>query len=764
MGAPKEFANALEAFVKATNLDDAPPKEKHVKFLLALVADRGREKDAVFVIEAVAKTIRKCSHWRTMLKTHALLHRLLMESGVEFRMEFFKYCDGLSRNPTGPKEQMLFNISYWKDELTPDSPDLAGWTRSYAIYLEEICSLHAYVPQLFFKERNQTSALRSCDLDQLLKIMPLLQTLVRRMMECEPRTAATKANAVIRFTLSLILRDSFKVYYVMNESIINLVDRYFESTKAQATRGLMIFKKYMLQINELQRFYRVCEEVGAFEQSGPLDFELDSPPPAFLASMEEYCNNAPLDGVPNRERRMLGPSASVARASPPSVVVPRTNLLPSATPSPSSLLDTFGEFNVNAPALPSPSRSSQVDFFGSNALPAPGSASARQTMSEGMPQQSPQPAAASNALDFFSMPTSAPAALPPVAAARQALAPSSMMMPPQSPQSSSDFFNTPTAVTPPPQAAAGRFSGQAANALMLPNQSPQPEAATSSFDFLSAPAPQAIARQMQQPAAATSSFDFLSAPTPAPATPKFAQQQQGEPSRGGDNPFGDNPFGRPAPAAREINKEALADLYARAPSTPNLASSPAPLGQANFAQNSLALTPSRALPGAQPIMALPMPGMQYPPQLALPMPGMQYPPQQSPYGQYGQPMPGVMSMPGMQYPSQQSPNGQYGQPLQGAMQSPGAMQMPGAMSAPGMYQQSAVPNQVPYQPTYAAVNVQYGASQRGAMQMPGATSAPGMNQQLAVPNQVPYQPTYAATNVQYGAPQRSPSNASNSFI
>ena len=572
---PKEFADAQTAFVKATNLDDLPPKEKHVRFLLALCSDGGKPKDVVFVLEATARQIRKSTHWRTMLKTHVVLHRLLMESGVELKREFFRFLEFLSRKTYGPKEQMLFNIRYWKDESTPDAQELAGWTRTYAAYLEEVCALHAHVPQLFTAPgRNQENALRNCDIDRLLTVMPLLQTLARRITECEPKSAVVRKNAVTKFTLSLILRDSFKVYHVMNEAIINLVDKYFDSSKVQAAKGLAIFKKYLTQIDDLQRFYKTCEEAGAFDQSGPMDFKLEAPPPTFLQSMEEYYQSAPNEGVPLRERRMLGPSASTSVRTAPAlnVAIPRNDLLSiqAANPSPSSVTDALSQLDFSSAPKSLPSSAPHADPFNSNALPAP------QT-TDHLALPSTQPATASNQLDFFSMPapthaTSAPTPSPPQ---QQFVPPQQQFAPPQQ-----------------------QFAPQ--------------------------------------------------------------QQQQQQPSPRSTNPFGDNPFGQPM--ARNLSKEALADLYSQAPPSPTGARGMAAMAPAHYAQApySSALTPTRVV-GQAPPMGMQMPGMHYSQQPQgygnvhqLPMPGTYQQQQQhqfanqvpyalpstNPYApQYGQPSP-----------------------------------------------------------------------------------------------------------------------------
>ena len=188
----------------------------------------------------------------------------------------------------------------------------------------------------------------------------------------------------------------------MNEAIINLVDKYFDSSKVQAAKGLVIFKKYLTQIDDLQRFYKTCEEAGAFDQSGPMDFKLEAPPPTFLQSMEEYYQSAPTEGVPLRERRMLGPSASTSVRTAPAlnVAIPSNDLLSiqATNPSPSSVTDALSQLDFSSAPTSLPSSAPHADPFNSNALPAP------QTTTDRLALPSTQPATASNQLDFFSMP------------------------------------------------------------------------------------------------------------------------------------------------------------------------------------------------------------------------------------------------------------------------------------------------------------------------------------------------------------------------
>jgi hypothetical protein len=586
----KEFSELQLAFAKATNFDDVPPKEKHVQFLLRVCSEGGSQRDRAFVLETTARQVRKTVRWRPMLKTHVLLHRLLTESrGGEFKSDFFRFLEFLSRKAYGPKDQTLFNIRYWKDENpAADAHELAGWTRTYASFLEELCALHEHVPQLL-GEGKEAGPLKDCDFATLLKVMPLLQTLVRRITDCDPKSSFVQKNVIAQFALNMIAKDSFKVYRVMNEGVINLVDKYFDTTKQDASKGLAVFKRYLAQIDELQRFYASCEQCGALEQK---DVRLEAPPPSFLKSMEEYYESAPSDGMPLRDRRLAGNAARLGATSststlthePLAVSIPSTTsqdlLSTSAAPSPSNIADQLSMLDVGA------SSSASTDIFS---------------------QPSPT--------------TQQPANLP------APTAPVGMLGAPPSAYA---------AAAPPTQ------------------QQPASNGSSNALDFFSAP----------------------SAPAPAPNAGGQA------PAARAANPFGDNPFGTPAPKA--LDRDALDNLYSRAPPSPTGGHGVASMSAPQYVNNSFAQQPLGA--GGRPTGGMPphaggasMPGMHYPAQQGYGHPGMY---QQQQHQQQRPPQMGYAQPPA--YGQQYRPA--YGQPPQQQMVHPAFQNQPpvhgGGVAAP----------------------------------------------------------------------------------
>ena len=567
----REFSDAQLALSKATNFDDVPPKEKHVRFLCDTCGRGGDGKVRAFVLEAIEKQVRTTRPWRTMLKTHVVLHRLLREcEGDEFKVDFFRYLEFLSRKQYGPKDQTLMNIRYWKDDANVDATELTGWTRAYAAYLEELCALNEHLPNVIGRggENGAGAAnkLKDCDFATLIKVMPLLQTLVRRITDCEPKSTVVQKNVVARFAAGLIAKDSVAIYRVMNEAIINLVDKYFETNRLDAAKGLAIFKKFLLQVDELQRFYDTCDLIGAFENGGTFR-RLEAPPPTFLKSMEEYYETAPREGLPLRERRLTA-SASMGQSAPRRAETPLTVQVPTSNSAQELLTIPTGPSQVSAP----PPATMNVTAALSELALAP---------------QRPQ------AVDPFSA-FEAPAAL----------------APPPAPQAAAREI---TSALPAP-ARALPLASSSSNQLDFFGSSSTSVSAPSSSTHLSNPFGNA--------SPTVNPLDLYSAPpqprAPVPThggnpyggNPYAASSQSPTPSPRGSNPFGDNPFG--TPVNKPIDRNVLDNLYSNSPPSPRAGSGMGSMAPPQYVNQSFAQPPQGQQQfGAAPQLALPAPGMGY---------------------------------------------------------------------------------------------------------------------------------------------------------
>uniref|UniRef100_A0A453FAU8 ENTH domain-containing protein n=1 Tax=Aegilops tauschii subsp. strangulata TaxID=200361 RepID=A0A453FAU8_AEGTS len=284
-----DFKDLDVAIVKATNHVECPPKDRHLRKIVAASSMARPQADVAYCIHALARRLTKTRSWIVALKTLVVIHRLLRDGDPTFREELLNFTQRVQ----------ILQLSNFKDNSSPIAWDYSSWVRTYGLFLEERLQCFRILKYDIEAERlpkqgqgteKAHSQTRELDSQALLEQMPALQQLLYRLIGCQPEGAAN-TNYLVQYALALVLKESFKIYCAINDGIINLVDKFFEMPRHDALKALEIYRRAGQQAGNLSDFYENCR---GLELARNFQFPtLREPPQTFLSTMEEYVKEAP---------------------------------------------------------------------------------------------------------------------------------------------------------------------------------------------------------------------------------------------------------------------------------------------------------------------------------------------------------------------------------------------------------------------------------------------------------------------------------------
>ncbi|XWS69481.1 hypothetical protein CRYUN_Cryun04dG0182500 [Craigia yunnanensis] len=249
------FCNVDLIIVKATAPDDLPLPEKYVHELLKIfsISPPCCRAFSLYFTRRFGKT----RNWRVALKCLLLLHRLLrsLPEDSPFRTEL------LWNGSNG-----LFSLypCRFQDASSSNPESYTTFIRSYAHLLDEALGRFLLDGKVFSNEdlqMPQSLPDKMKEMGRMLEILPQLQSIIDRVMDCRPTGAAAR-SFLIQTAMKYIIRDSFICYTIFRRDIVLVLDYLFQMPYRSCIAAFGIYKKAALQANQLWKFYDWCRLMG----------------------------------------------------------------------------------------------------------------------------------------------------------------------------------------------------------------------------------------------------------------------------------------------------------------------------------------------------------------------------------------------------------------------------------------------------------------------------------------------------------------------
>lgn len=245
--------------IKATSPDGLPFDEKYVHEILKIFSISPTAYRAFAL--CFNRRFNKTESWRVALKSLVLLHRLLrsLPKNSPFQTELLWARSN--------RYMSLYPCNF-QDFSSSAAEDYTKFIRSYARLLDEaIDCLSIEIAETDEEKMPDSFPDKMKELGRMIEVLPQLQSLIDRVMDCRPTGAAAK-NFIVQSTMKHIIRDSFICYTTFRKEIVVVLDNLIQLPYRSCAEAFDIYKKAAIQANELCEFYDWSKSMslcGAYE-------------------------------------------------------------------------------------------------------------------------------------------------------------------------------------------------------------------------------------------------------------------------------------------------------------------------------------------------------------------------------------------------------------------------------------------------------------------------------------------------------------------
>ncbi|KAI8389352.1 AP180 N-terminal homology domain-containing protein [Blakeslea trispora] len=255
---------------KATRLEYRPPKEKHLLTLKSLTLQ------SPHLIDSILSLLERRLKERTWIITYKVLlivHYLMRDGNSEL------VAEAVLHRPS------VLDASRMKNKTAGNHVQNIYL---YRAYLDERLIVYRQLDRDYVRRvHDGEHRLRHLSVAHgLLSETDALQRQMASVLKCKFNVSEEGEHAITFVAYRMVIDDLLALFQAINESIVNLLEHYFEMNKENATKSLKIYRRFAEQ-TELTIDY--LNEAKRYQQ----DLQMNIPavkhaPLSLAAALEEY--------------------------------------------------------------------------------------------------------------------------------------------------------------------------------------------------------------------------------------------------------------------------------------------------------------------------------------------------------------------------------------------------------------------------------------------------------------------------------------------
>eukprot|EP01025_Chloroclados_australasicus_P065933 TRINITY_DN900_c1_g1_i1.p1 TRINITY_DN900_c1_g1~~TRINITY_DN900_c1_g1_i1.p1 ORF type:complete len:845 (+),score=66.94 TRINITY_DN900_c1_g1_i1:314-2536(+) len=270
------------AIIKATNHDEVPPKDKHVRALKQAVQVREEQERTRFILREFQERL-KSQEWLIVLKTQIVIHRLIRETDSTFLTELMNFDTGNS----------ILRVDNFTDKNQKENYDYSAFVRAFGCFLDARVQL--YRETEFDSDHTDGEALiNQQDYDVKMDVVSLLNKFLIKIISCVPEGKAQKCDVILKSVMAPLIKECMKVYSIVQKSLLSLMNALFEMNATAAKKCALVFRETADTHEQLQKYFSKISKLEIDKEGIHLP-NLEPVPTDFLQQMDDYVRSLQKD-------------------------------------------------------------------------------------------------------------------------------------------------------------------------------------------------------------------------------------------------------------------------------------------------------------------------------------------------------------------------------------------------------------------------------------------------------------------------------------